>query len=89
MFRIPSWPSETNFFRKLRTRGFTQPVLLNHFFKLTAEHIHLASDVIPHTGSPIALNRVTTQCDVEPVSLFAFNHEVVPAKIGSIWLVVT
>jgi hypothetical protein len=58
MLRIRSWPGVANFFRKLQARGVPQPVLLNHFLKLTAEHIHLASGVIPHTGSSIGLNRV-------------------------------
>jgi len=40
MLRIRLWPGVANFFRKLQARGVPQPVLLNHFLKLTAEHIH-------------------------------------------------
>ncbi len=73
MLRIRLWPGVANFFRKLQARGVPQPVLLNHFLKLTAEHIHLASGVIPHEGSAIGLNRVAPESDVKPVAPGAYR----------------
>ena len=51
MSRIRSWPGVANFFRKLQARRVPQPVLLNHFLKLTAEHIHPAIAISVATGS--------------------------------------
>jgi hypothetical protein len=57
MLRIRSWPGVANFFRKLQARGVPQPVLLNHFLKLTAEHIHLASPLASRPAQGITILR--------------------------------
>ena len=87
MLRIRSWPGVANFFCKLQARRVPQPVLLNHFFKLRAEHIHLASGVIPHAGSSIGLDRVATESDVKPISLFTFDDKVTARKILRVWFI--
>ena len=52
-------------------------LLLNHFLKLRAEHVHLTSCVARQARGTIGVNKITAQRDVKPVSLFAFDDELV------------
>ena len=52
-------------------------MLLNHFLKLRAEHVHLASCLTRQTGGTVRVNKITAKRDVKPVAFFAFDSELV------------
>ncbi len=59
-------PSRVNYqlpVRRSRGEGGSAIPLLSHFFKLRAEHIYTSIGV-----------KITAECDVEPVPLFAFRY---------------
>ena len=51
--------------------------LLNHFLKLRAENLRLASRVARLAWGAIRVNKITPQCDVKPIPLFTLDGEFV------------
>ena len=50
---------------------------LNHFFKLRAKHIHLASGVTRLARRySVRSDKIATERDVKPIAFFAFGNEI-------------